>query len=167
MRSSGCGGRRAPTADAPLLVAVGRLKPGPEAALFAAWNARLRPPFTVVEVAEGRGGPAEIRRREASALLAALPERAFVVALDLGGESPDSDGFARMVERWRGLGRRLAFVIGGAEGLDPKVLERADQRLSLGPMTWPHLLVRSLLAEQLFRAQAILSGHPYHRGWRP
>lgn len=116
---------------------------------------------------EGRGSPAEIRRREGAALLAALPERAFAVALDLGGESPDSEGFARMVERWRGLGRRLAFVIGGAEGLDPSVLARADQRLSLGPMTWPHLLVRALLAEQMFRAQAIASGHPYHRGWRP
>lgn len=121
----------------------------------------------MVEVPEGRGSPAEMRRREGAALLAALPERAFAVALDLGGEAPDSEGFARMLERWRGLGRRLAFVIGGAEGLDPSVLARADQRLSLGPMTWPHLLVRALLAEQMFRAQAILSGHPYHRGWRP
>jgi 23S rRNA (pseudouridine1915-N3)-methyltransferase len=121
----------------------------------------------VVEVPEGRGSPAEIRRREGAALLAALPERAFAVALDLGGEAPDSEGFARMVERWRGLGRRLAFLVGGAEGLDPAVLARAEQRLSLGPMTWPHLLVRALLAEQMFRAQAILSGHPYHRGWRP
>ncbi|MCX7685228.1 MAG: 23S rRNA (pseudouridine(1915)-N(3))-methyltransferase RlmH [Acetobacteraceae bacterium] len=149
------------------MIAAGRLKSGPEAALFAAWNARLRPPLAVVEVAEGRGSPAEIRRREGAAILAALPERAFAVALDLGGEAPGSEGFARMLGRWRGLGRRLAFLVGGAEGLDPAVLARADQRLSLGPMTWPHLLVRSLLAEQLFRAEAILSGHPYHRGWRP
>ncbi|MCS6931874.1 MAG: 23S rRNA (pseudouridine(1915)-N(3))-methyltransferase RlmH [Acetobacteraceae bacterium] len=149
------------------MIAAGRLKSGPEAALFAAWNARLRPPLAVVEVAEGRGSPAEIRRREGAAILAALPERAFAVALDLGGEAPGSEGFARMLGRWRGLGRRLAFLVGGAEGLDPAVLARADQRLSLGPMTWPHLLVRSLLAEQLFRAEAILSRHPYHRGWRP
>lgn len=121
----------------------------------------------MVEVAEGHGSPAEMRRREGAALLAALPERAFAVALDLGGEAPDSEGFARMVERWRGLGRRIALLVGGAEGLDPAVLARADARLSLGPMTWPHLLVRALLAEQWFRAQAIASGHPYHRGWRP
>jgi 23S rRNA (pseudouridine1915-N3)-methyltransferase len=162
-----CGGRRAPTADPPLLIAAGRLKAGPEAALFAAWNARLRPPFTVLEVPEGRGTPAEIRRREGAAMMAALPERGLAVALDLGGEAPCSEDFARMVERWRGIGRRLAFLVGGAEGLDPAVLARAEARLSLGPMTWPHMLVRALLAEQMFRAQAILSGHPYHRGWRP
>lgn len=143
------------------------MKPGPEAALFAAWNARLRPPLTVVEVPEARGTPAEIRRREGAAMLAALPPRGLVVALDAGGEAPDSEGFARMLARWQESGRRLVFLIGGAEGLDPAVLARAEVRLSLGPMTWPHLLVRALLAEQLFRARAILAGHPYHRGWRP
>jgi 23S rRNA (pseudouridine1915-N3)-methyltransferase len=121
----------------------------------------------VLEVPEGRGTPAEIRRREGAAMMEALPERGLAVALDLGGEAPGSEDFARMVERWRGIGRRLAFLVGGAEGLDPAVLARAEARLSLGPMTWPHMLVRALLAEQMFRAQAILSGHPYHRGWRP
>ncbi|PHK93260.1 50S rRNA methyltransferase [Pseudoroseomonas rhizosphaerae] len=149
------------------MLAVGRLKPGPEADLFAQHNARLRPPLLVREIPEARGSAAEIRRREGAGLLAALPEQALAVALDLGGHMPDSEGLATLLERWEGSGRPLAFLIGGAEGLDPAVQARADQRLSLGPMTWPHFLVRGMLAEQLYRAQAIRAGHPYHRAWRP
>ena len=100
-------------------------------------------------------------------LLEALPADALAVALDQGGESPGSEAFAQKVERWLGSGRTLCFVIGGAEGLDPAVPARADAALSLGPMTWPHLLARALLAEQLYRAQCIRTGHPYHRAWRP
>ena len=149
------------------LLAVGRLKPGPEADLFALYNARLRPPLAVTEVPEARGSAAEVRRREGAALLAALPDNALLVAMDLGGLAPSSEALAALVTRWDEAGRPLAFVIGGAEGLDPAVLERATQRLSLGPLTWPHFLVRGLLAEQLYRAQAIRAGHPYHRAWRP
>lgn len=149
------------------LVAVGRLKPGPEVDLFALYNARLRPPLAVTEVPEARGSAAEVRRREGAALLAALPDNALLVAMDLGGLAPTSETLAALVTRWEESGRPLAFVIGGAEGLDPTVLERATQRLSLGPLTWPHFLVRGLLAEQLYRAQAIRAGHPYHRAWRP
>lgn len=144
------------------------MKPGPEAALFAQYSARLRPPLAVTEIPEARGGgAAELRRREGAALLAALPEGAFAVALDLGGEAPGSEGLAALLTRWEAAGRPLCFLVGGAEGLDPAVLARADHRLSLGPMTWPHALVRALLAEQLYRAQAIRAGHPYHRAWRP
>ncbi len=149
------------------LLAVGRLKPGPEADLFALYNARLRPPLAVTEVPEARGSAAEVRRREGSALLAALPDNALLVAMDLGGPAPTSEALAVQVTRWEESGRPLAFVIGGAEGLDLALLERATQRLSLGPLTWPHFLVRGLLAEQLYRAQAIRTGHPYHRAWRP
>ena len=80
---------------------------------------------------------------------------------------PGSDGLARLLRHWRELARPLCFLVGGAEGLDAPVLARADHVLSLGPMTWPHLLVRPLLAEQLYRAQCILAGHPYHRASRP
>ena len=149
------------------ILAVGRLKPGPEAALFAQYGARLRPAPQVVEIPEARGAAAEVRRREGAALLAALPEGALLVALDLGGTAPDSEGFAALLERWEAAGRGLCFAIGGAEGLDPAVLARAEHRLALGPMTWPHFLVRGMLAEQLWRAQAIRAGHPYHRAWRP
>ena len=151
----------------PRLLAVGRMRPGPEASLFAEYMRRLRPPFLVTEVAEARGAPAEIRRREGAALLAALPPGGLLVALDLGGAAPSSERFAALWARWDESGRTPCFAVGGAEGLDPTVLAAAEHRLSLGPMTWPHLLVRGLLAEQLFRAQAIRAGHPYHRAWRP
>ena len=118
-------------------------------------------------MAEGRGAPAEIKRRESEALLAALPAQAFAVALDSGGSAPDSPGLSALLERWLGLSRTVCFLLGGAEGLDAAVLARADAALSLGPMTWPHMLVRPMLAEQLFRARAIASGHPYHRAGRP
>jgi 23S rRNA (pseudouridine1915-N3)-methyltransferase len=116
-------------------------------------------------VPDGRGSAAEIMRREAEALRSRIPPGAFVVALDRGGESPDSAGLARRISQWGGA-RTLCFVIGGAEGLDPGLLAQAGHLLSLGPMVWPHLLARAMLAEQLFRAQSILAGHPYHRGPR-
>src|ERR1700737_1796528 len=149
------------------LIAVGRLREGPEAALFQRYNDRLRPKLAVTEIAEAAGAPVEAKRREGAALLAALPRDAFAVALDLGGKAPDSEGLAALLERWLGLSRPLCFLVGGAEGLDSAVLARADHALSLGPLTWPHMMVRVLLAEQLFRARAIATGHPYHRAGRP
>ncbi|MCW3477567.1 23S rRNA (pseudouridine(1915)-N(3))-methyltransferase RlmH [Limobrevibacterium gyesilva] len=149
------------------MVVVGRLGRGPEAELFARYNDRVRPKLRVTEIAEARGSAAEIKRREAVALLAAVPAGAFAVALDLGGRVLDSESFAAQLTRWRDTGKQLCFLIGGAEGLDASVIARADQVLSLGPLTWPHLLVRVLLAEQLFRARAIAAGHPYHRAGRP
>ena len=149
------------------LIAVGRLRDGPEAELFARYNARLRPKFAVTEVPEARGAPAEVKRREGEALLAALPAAAFVVALDHGGEAPDSEELARLLERWLAGGRPVCFVIGGAEGLDAPAIARADYVLSLGRLTWPHLLARAMLAEQIFRARSIAAGHPYHRAGRP
>jgi 23S rRNA (pseudouridine1915-N3)-methyltransferase len=121
----------------------------------------------VVEIPEARGSAAEVRRREGAALLAALPPGALAVAMDLGGEAPGSEAFAALLERLAGTGKPIAFLIGGAEGLDPAVLAQAEHRIALGPMTWPHFLVRGMLAEQLYRAQAIRQNHPYHRAWRP
>ncbi len=149
------------------LIAVGRLKAGPEAELFARYNARLRPRLEVTEVPEGTGAAAEIKRREGEGLLAALPRDAFAIALDLGGVAPTSEVFAAQLQAWLAAGRKPVFLIGGAEGLPAPVMARADHALSLGALTWPHMLVRVLLAEQLFRAQAIASGHPYHRAGRP
>jgi 23S rRNA (pseudouridine1915-N3)-methyltransferase len=118
----------------------------------------------VAEISPGRGSPAEIRRREAAGLLAAVPDGAWLAALDQDGQALGSADFSRLLEAAR---RPACFAIGGAEGLDPTVLARADAVLSFGPQTWPHLLVRVMLAEQLFRAQSIASGHPYHRAGRP
>jgi 23S rRNA (pseudouridine1915-N3)-methyltransferase len=144
------------------------MKPGPERALFEQHAARLRPGIAVTELPEAQGASAaEIRRREGAALLGALPEAALAVALDLGGAAPTTEALAALVQRWEETARPICFLVGGAEGLDPAVLARADHRLSLGPLTWPHFLVRGLLAEQLFRVQAIRTNHPYHRAWRP
>jgi 23S rRNA (pseudouridine1915-N3)-methyltransferase len=149
------------------LFAVGRLRDGPEADLFARYNAWLRPRLRVTEIAEARGAPTEVKRREGEALLAALPPSAFVVVLDSGGEAPDSEELARKLEQWLVAGRPVCFLVGGAEGLDAPVIARADYLLSLGRLTWPHFLARAMLAEQVFRARSIASGHPYHRAGRP
>jgi len=126
------------------LIAVGKQKNLPEATLFERYSQRLRPQLLITEIAEGRGSADEIKRREAESLLAALPARAQVIVLDLDGPADSSEAFAARFRAWRD-----------------------DHRLSLGSLTWPHMLVRVMLAEQLFRAQSILSGHPYHRAGRP
>ena len=149
------------------VIAIGRLRGGPEAELFERYNTRLRPRVTIAELPEERGTPAVVKRKEGAALLAALPRDAFVIPLDLGGQALDSEAFARQLGQWAALSRSVSFLIGGAEGLDASVIGRADYVLSLGAMTWPHFMVRAMLAEQLYRAQAIAQGHPYHRGGRP
>ena len=105
-----------------------------------------------------------LKAREAALILAALPARARLIALDQRGAMWSSRTLADRLAAWRDQGVvELAFAIGGADGLGGEILDRANATLSLGPMTWPHLLVRSLLLEQLYRAQQILAGHPYHR----
>jgi len=149
------------------VLAIGRLRAGPEGDLFARYATRLQPPLTVTEVAEGFGAPGEIKRREGEALLAALPRDAFAVALDLGAPAPTSEAFAALLEGWLSAGKKPVFLIGGAEGLSGAVMARADFVLSFGPLTWPHMLVRVMLAEQIYRARSLAAGHPYHRGGRP
>ena len=152
------------------LLAVGRLRPGPERDLYEHYAGRITAQglaeIAVKEVEARRPlEPDALKAQEAELLLAALPGGARLWALDAGGRSLTSEDFAARLREARDAGPRdLAIVIGGAEGLAPALLERADLVLSLGAMTWPHLLVRGLLAEQLYRAQAILTGHPYHRG---
>ena len=151
------------------LIAVGRAKPGPVRDLYDHYAERLgHGPLgglTLKEVEERRPlSPGELKRREAELLLGALPKGARLIALDARGKTLTSGDFATLLGRWRDDGAQdLAFAIGGAGGLDASVREAAALTLSLGPMTWPHLLARALLAEQLYRAQSILAGHPYHR----
>ncbi len=145
------------------MVAIGRAR-GPERELFERYAGRFRPRLALSELPDGIGSPLEIRRREARSLLACVPAGAIVVALDGGGPTPSSEGFASLLRNWLEAGREIVFLLGGAEGLDSSVLERADHALSLGALTWPHLLARVMLAEQLYRARTILDGHPYHRG---
>ncbi len=96
-----------------------------------------------------------------------MPANGLAVALDLGGTAPGSEALAAQLDRWLETARPVCFLIGGAEGLEARVLARAEATLSLGPQTWPHLLVRVMLAEQIYRARAISAGHPYHRSGRP
>ena len=97
-------------------------------------------------------------------MLEIINPRDYVVALELTGRAMTTAELARWLETRLASGRDLAFVIGGPDGLAPELLKRADFRWSLSPLTWPHGLVRVMLAEQLYRAQSILKGHPYHRG---
>jgi 23S rRNA (pseudouridine1915-N3)-methyltransferase len=125
-------------------------------------------PLELIELKPGIRGKGRDDARaiqdEGAAILAALPQDIHVVALDGRGRAWSSEELAGQLAKWRMTGRDLAFLIGGPDGHAPDVLARADQRWSLGPLTLPHMLVRLVLAEQLYRATTIMAGHPYHRG---
>jgi 23S rRNA (pseudouridine1915-N3)-methyltransferase len=124
-------------------------------------------PLELVEVTPGLRGKGRDAARamhdEGERVLAALPKNAWVVALDGRGKPYTSEQLAERLAAWRQQGRDLAFLIGGPEGHAPAVWERADERWAFGLMTLPHMLVRLLVAEQLYRACSILGNHPYHR----
>jgi 23S rRNA (pseudouridine1915-N3)-methyltransferase len=155
------------------VAAIGRMKQGPERDLVVRYLERAaasgRPlaltGFEVAESAESRAGSADLRKAEEARMLrAALPATGVTVALDERGRTLGSEAFARQLARWRDDGRPAAtFLIGGPDGLDPALVRDADLTLSFSPLTWPHQLVRIMLAEQLYRVTTILSGHPYHR----
>lgn len=155
------------------LFAVGRLKTGPEKDLASRYLDRFAKAgpavglelAKLVEVQESRASNSDTRKREeAAALEKALPEGAILVLLDERGKTLDSQAFSDAIGRFRDNGKRdMILAIGGADGLDPELRAGADLVLNLGTMTWPHQLVRILIAEQLYRAVTILSGHPYHR----
>lgn len=155
------------------IAAVGRMKSGPERELVARYLDRAAMSgkplaltgFDVTELNESRAGsPAARKAEEARGLRATLPD-GIIVTLDERGKSISSEAFAAQLGRWRDDGRpAIGFVIGGADGIDPDFVRAADLVLSFSPMVWPHQLVRIMLAEQLYRATTILSGHPYHRG---
>ncbi len=143
-----------------VIVAVGRAKAGPERSLYEHYAARLTPTPLLREVEVKKPLPLERRRdEEAALLLAHVPTGARLIVLDERGHSLGSEDFARTIADWASL----ACLIGGADGHAEAVRGKADLVLSLGRLTWPHMLVRGLLAEQLYRARCILDGHPYHR----
>jgi 23S rRNA (pseudouridine1915-N3)-methyltransferase len=153
--------------------AVGRMKAGAEQDLAARYLDRFAKSgpavgleFSgVLEIAEGRAQSADERRRdEAGRLRAQIAKSAALVALDERGKNIASADFAQKIGDLRDGGRRhLAFVIGGPDGLDAAFRGEAELTLSFGLLTWPHQLVRVMLAEQLYRSATILAGHPYHR----
>ncbi|HEX7324083.1 MAG TPA: 23S rRNA (pseudouridine(1915)-N(3))-methyltransferase RlmH [Rhodanobacteraceae bacterium] len=152
------------------LIAVGERMPGWVAEGFAEYAKRLSRdlPLELIEIKPGARGKGRDSARavasEGAALLAGVKRDVHVVALDGRGSAWSSEQLAQQLARWRMGGRDLAFLIGGPDGHAPDVLARADQRWSLGALTLPHMLVRLVVAEQLYRAVTILQGHPYHRG---
>ena len=151
------------------LIAVGERAPRWVAEGFGEYQKRLSHwlPLELVEVEPGLRGkgrdPVRAMQDEGTRVVAALPKGACVVALDGRGRTWSSEDLAQRLEFWRAQGRDLAFLIGGPEGHAPDVLARADEKWSLGPLTLPHMLVRLVLAEQLYRAASLLANHPYHR----
>jgi 23S rRNA (pseudouridine1915-N3)-methyltransferase len=156
-----------------LIVAVGRMKVGPERDLAERYAKRAAQAgrgvgltgFEVIEIRESRAdNPARRMLEESIAIATVIPERAVTVLLDERGESASSTSFAGHLKTWQANGRpAVTFVIGGADGLAPGLREKSDVAIAFGPATWPHQLVRVMLLEQLYRAVTILSGHPYHR----
>jgi len=151
------------------LIAVGERAPDWVAAGYADYAKRLSHwlPIELVEIAPGLRGKhrdaARATADEGSRVIAALPKSAHVVALDGGGKMYSSEQLAQRMEHWRQQGRDLAFLIGGPEGHAPDVIASAHETWSLGPLTLPHMIVRLVVAEQLYRAMSLLTNHPYHR----
>jgi 23S rRNA (pseudouridine1915-N3)-methyltransferase len=156
-----------------VVAAVGRLKQGPERELAASYRKRAEATgralgfrdIEVVEIRESRAQDTERRRvEEAIAIASIIPEGAIVVCLDERGENLDSASLAGLLREWRTEDRAaVCFIVGGADGLAPSLLERTKLRVAFGKATWPHQLVRIMLLEQIYRAATILTGHPYHR----
>jgi 23S rRNA (pseudouridine1915-N3)-methyltransferase len=139
---------------------------GPEQALMDEYLKRLpwKSQIIEIDIKKAAATSAERKAREAEKLLAAIPDGAAVVALDENGKALKSRQFAGKIDDWQMAGySNLAFIIGGADGLDAGLLAKADLKLAFGTLTWPHMLVRVLLAEQIYRAWSITTGHPYHR----
>jgi 23S rRNA (pseudouridine1915-N3)-methyltransferase len=147
------------------VLCVGKLRSASLAAATAVYVKRLAPsaPLEIVEVKEGAVRGVTAAEAEGQRLVARVGQRDRLVALDVTGSAYDTEALARRLAAWRqDVPGRLWFCIGGADGLDPRVLARADERLSLSPLTLPHELARLVLVEQLYRCHALLTGHPYH-----
>jgi 23S rRNA (pseudouridine1915-N3)-methyltransferase len=156
-----------------VVIAVGRLKQGPERELAERYRERFDElgrklgfrGLTIHEISESRARDTATRvNEEAAAISAQIPEKSVLMALDEHGESIDSAAFARHLGRWRDESvANTIFVIGGADGLSPDLQRKAKLKLAFGAATWPHQIVRVMLLEQIYRAATILAGHPYHR----
>ena len=154
------------------LLAVGRLKNGPERELVERYRQRIESMgrglgfagLDIVELPESRARRDDDRRAEEASALLERAGASVLVVFDERGKSPSSEALAERIRRWRDEGRAsLACIVGGPDGLDPGLRQRADLVVSFGALTMPHQIVRALVAEQLYRALTIIAGHPYHR----
>lgn len=156
-----------------ILLAVGRMKKGPETELVQRYLKRAEQAgrqiglraVEVIEIRESRASDAGKRMIEESIALAnIIPDAAMTAMLDERGESLSSADFADRLRKWRDAGVPAAvFIIGGPDGLAQSLRDKAKLKLAFGAATWPHQMVRIMLLEQIYRAITILSGHPYHR----
>ena len=150
------------------ILAVGRLRKSPELSLIDDYLDRFNKagrsfglgPATIVEVEDKKNLGMDA---EAQLLERAIPQSAALVILDERGAVISSPEFAEKIGAWRDSARDVCFVIGGADGIAPSLRARADYAISFGKMVWPHMLVRVMLAEQIYRAGQIIAGTPYHR----
>jgi len=152
---------------------VGRMKKGPESTLFQTYFERCNQvgskiglgPVQIGESVEARNpSKSERQRLEAESLSKMLPKKSRIIALDENGKNLSSVAFSKHLAAWRDEGiPHASFLIGGPDGLDKSLINEADLVLSLGTMTWPHMIARILLVEQIYRSISLLSGHPYHR----
>jgi 23S rRNA (pseudouridine1915-N3)-methyltransferase len=155
-----------------VVVAIGRLKQGPERELAERYRERFDDigrklgfrGLEIHEISESRARDAATRMaEEAAAILAQTPDKYVLIALDERGKSIDSTAFAGHLGRFRDEAKDVIFVIGGADGLSPELRGKAKLTIAFGAATWPHQMVRVMLLEQIYRAATILAGHPYHR----
>ena len=155
-----------------IVIAVGRLKQGPERELAERYRERFDDigrklgfgGLEIYEIPESRARDAATRiAEEAAAITARFPEKYGLIALDERGKSVDSRTFAQHLGRFRDQAADVIFVIGGADGLSPELRGKAKLVIAFGAATWPHQMVRIMLLEQIYRAATILAGHPYHR----
>lgn len=146
------------------LIVVGKIRNGPWGELQEEYSKRLRWPLTVHEVESKIPDPFRQQEDEQKLILSRLDTKSFVIALDERGDGLRSLDFAQTLQKLGNNGEtRLTFLIGGANGFTDEIRDRADILLSFGQQTWPHIMVRIMLLEQIYRAQQILAGHPYHR----
>ncbi len=146
------------------ILAVSRLRKGPYAELIDLYKTRIRWDLKIHEIEARTSDPATAQQEESEKILKLINKHAIVIALDERGNGLKSLDFAKTLEKFKNNGENhFQFIIGGADGLTDEVRNTASILLSFGQQTWPHLLARVMLLEQIYRAQQILAGHPYHR----
>ena len=149
------------------LIVVGQLKSGPYFELYTEYKKRIRWPIILREVIARNMPNADssaMIKREGKLLADLIPNNSIVAVLDERGLAISSEDFAEKISEWSVSGvNDIVFIVGGANGLDSALYKRANLTLSFGRMTWPHMLARVMLVEQIYRSQQIISGHPYHK----
>ncbi|MBI3420135.1 MAG: 23S rRNA (pseudouridine(1915)-N(3))-methyltransferase RlmH [Proteobacteria bacterium] len=146
-----------------LILAIGKMKRAGLSDALKEYEQRLRAPVEIKEFDIKESNSKRLQQKESAALLKAIPPGAYVIAMDGKGKQLESREFAAKLQKLRQSHKTLVFLIGGTDGHTPELLKKADFTLSFGTMTWPHRLARVMLVEQLYRAQEIAAGNPYHR----